>query len=115
MRLLLGYNWPGNVRELENAVEHALAIGIDQTLKIPDLPPYINGLVGMMGSTEPVGRARTLEEVERRHILSILEETGGNHVRAAETLGIDRRTLYRKLDKYKIPEAANALTKKAYS
>jgi DNA-binding NtrC family response regulator len=115
MRLLLGYSWPGNVRELENAVEHALAIGSDQTMKIPDLPPYISGLVGRMGSSEPVGRARTLEEVERRHILSILEETGGNHVRAAETLGIDRRTLYRKLDKYKIPEAANAMANKAHS
>ncbi|MBO0862149.1 MAG: hypothetical protein J2P21_27375 [Chloracidobacterium sp.] len=45
---------------------------------------------------------RTLDEVERRHILRILEETGGNHLRAAEILGIRRRTLYRKLENYKI-------------
>jgi DNA-binding NtrC family response regulator len=112
MRLLLGSDWPGNVRELENAVEHALTIGIEPTLSIPDLPPYMTGLVGKMGATEPVGQARTLEEVERRHLLSILEETGGNHVRAAEVLGIDRRTLYRKLDKYKMPEAPKAMANK---
>jgi two-component system, NtrC family, response regulator AtoC len=108
MRLLMGSDWPGNVRELENAVEHALAIGIEQTLTISDLPPHISGLVGKMGSSEPVGEARTLEEVERRHMLRILEETGGNHVRAAEILGIDRRTLYRKLDKYKVQKAAGS-------
>jgi transcriptional regulator with PAS, ATPase and Fis domain len=107
MRLLLGSEWPGNVRELENAVEHALALGKEQTLKISDLPPHLSGLVGKMGSTEPVGELRSLEEVERRHVLRILEEMGGNHVRAAEILGIDRRTLYRKLDKYKARAGAH--------
>jgi two-component system, NtrC family, response regulator AtoC len=102
MRLLLGSSWPGNVRELQNAVEHALAIGREETLTISDLPPSISGMVGNMGSNEPVGEARTLEEIERRHILRILEETGGNHVHAAEVLGIDRRTLYRKLHRYKM-------------
>ena len=106
MRLMLGSEWPGNVRELENAVEHALAIGLEQTLTISDLPPHLSGLVGKMGSSEPVGEARTIEEVERRHILRILEETDGNHVRAAEILGIDRRTLYRKLDKHKVQAAS---------
>jgi DNA-binding NtrC family response regulator len=101
MRLLLGSDWPGNVRELNNAVEHALAIGTGPTLKISDLPSHISGMVGKMGASEPVGDGRTLDEVERRHVLRILEETGGNHVRAAEILGIDRRTLYRKLDKYR--------------
>lgn len=103
MRLLASYDWPGNVRELENAVEHALAIGAGPTLTIADLPPHIGGIVSLAGATEPVGEDRTLEEVERRHIFRILEETGGNHLRAAEILGIDRRTLYRKLEKYKIP------------
>jgi two-component system, NtrC family, response regulator AtoC len=59
--------------------------------------------VSKSGAPEPVGEGRTLDEVERRHILRILEETGGNHLRAAEILGIHRRTLYRKLEKYKIP------------
>jgi transcriptional regulator with PAS, ATPase and Fis domain len=102
MRLLLSSDWPGNVRELENAVEHACAIGIEPMLKISDLPPHLNGLVGKMRTIMPIGEKRTLDEVERRHILFILEETGDNHVRAAEILGIDRRTLYRKLDKYKV-------------
>jgi DNA-binding NtrC family response regulator len=108
MRLLLGSDWPGNVRELENAIEHALAISIEPTLTISDLPPQISGLVGKMGSSEPAGEARSIEEVERRHILRILEETGGNHVHAAAILGIDRRTLYRKLSKYKAKAAGTA-------
>jgi DNA-binding NtrC family response regulator len=107
MQLLLGSNWPGNVRELQNAVEHALVIAEEPMLTISDLPPYLTGLIGKMGSSEPVGQARTLEEVERRHILRTLEEAGGNHARAAEILGIDRRTLYRKLDKYKVRTGGN--------
>ena len=110
MRLLVSSDWPGNVRELQNAVEHALAIGVEATLRISDLPSHLAGMVGKMGSSEPVGEARTIEEVERRHILCILEETGGHHTRAAEILGLDRRTLYRKLDKYKVP-----MESKAYS
>jgi DNA-binding NtrC family response regulator len=105
MRLLLGSDWPGNVRELENAVEHALTIGISPTLTILDLPSHLGGLVGRMGSSEPLGETHTLDEVERRHILRILEEAGGNRVRAAQKLGIDRRTLYRKLDRHKVETA----------
>ena len=108
MRLLVSSDWPGNVRELQNAVEHALAIGVEATLRISDLPSHLAGMVGKMGSSEPVGEARTIEEVERRHILCILEETGGHHTRAAEILGLDRRTLYRKLDKYKVPMESKA-------
>lgn len=110
MRLLLGSDWAGNVRELENAVEHALVIGTGLTLTIADLPPAISGLVGKMGASEPLSEARTLEELERRHILRILEETGGNHTRAAENLGIDRRTLYRKLEKHTVQPAAKSAT-----
>ena len=107
MRLLLGSDWPGNVRELRNAVEYALAIGAMPTLTISDLPPSIGGFFSKMGSSEPVGEARTLAEIERRHILRILEEAGGNRVLAAEILGIDRRTLYRKLSKYQSHGAQN--------
>jgi DNA-binding NtrC family response regulator len=103
MRLMMSYDWPGNVRELQNAVEHALAIGIGPTLTIADLPLHISGMTNKLGAPEPVGEGRTLDEVERRHILRVLEETGGNHLRAAEILGIHRRTLYRKQEKYKIP------------
>ncbi|HXG63855.1 MAG TPA: sigma-54 dependent transcriptional regulator [Blastocatellia bacterium] len=100
MRLLLAYDWPGNVRELQNAVEYALAIGTGPVLTPADLPPHIVGRAGGAGASGAVGEGRTLDEVERRHILRILEETGGNHARAAQILGIDRRTLYRKLERY---------------
>jgi DNA-binding NtrC family response regulator len=103
MRLMMGYDWPGNVRELQNAVEHSLAIGIGSILTIADLPMSVSGMTSITGALEPEIGGRTLDEVERRHILRILEETGGNHLRAAEILGIHRRTLYRKLEKYEIP------------
>ncbi len=102
MRLLLGYDWPGNVRELQNAVEYALALGTGPAFTIADLPMHISGMVSQPGIAEPGDDARTLDEMERRHILRIIEETGGNHLRAAEILGINRRTLYRKLEKYKL-------------
>jgi DNA-binding NtrC family response regulator len=104
MRLMLNYAWPGNVRELENAVEHALAIGIGAQLTIDDLPPHITGQDPNIRWSERPGEIPTLDDVERQHIMRVLELTNGHHTRAAEILGIDRRTLYRKLDKYKLPE-----------
>ncbi|GBC78768.1 Transcriptional regulatory protein ZraR [bacterium HR08] len=103
MRLLMSYSWPGNVRELQNAVEYALTMSAEPVLTIRDLPPHISGIAPTERWAPPEREPRTLQEVEKRHILRILEETGGNHTRAAEILGIDRRTLYRKLEKYKIP------------
>jgi DNA-binding NtrC family response regulator len=100
MRLLLSYDWPGNVRELQNAVEHALAIGTGGTLEIDDLPSHIAS-TGASYSLDSGSDPRTLEELERQHVLRVLSETGGNYSRAAEILGIDRRTLYRKLERYK--------------
>jgi len=101
MRTLVNYSWPGNVRELQNAVECALAIGTPPQLQLEDLPAHITGLTRVAGGDRQAG-PRTLDDVERQHILRVLEELGNNHTRAAEILGIDRRTLYRKLDKYKI-------------
>ncbi len=100
MRTLVNYSWPGNVRELQNAVECALAIGTAPILRLDDLPAQISGLTRVAGAER--SGPRTLDDVERVHILRVLEELGNNHTRAAEILGIDRRTLYRKLDKYKI-------------
>jgi DNA-binding NtrC family response regulator len=101
LRTLQNYSWPGNVRELRNAVECALTIGRPPTLSIEDLPPHVTGLTKVSGA-ERTGGPRTLDDVERVHILRVLDELHQNHTRAAEVLGIDRRTLYRKLDKYKI-------------
>lgn len=103
-RALLDYYWPGNVRELENAVEYALAIGADKELGLDDLPPDI--LKGEE-SNKDVFKEYTssnlpLFEVERRYIISMLERFEGHQIKTAAALGIDRRTLYRKLQQYKL-------------
>ncbi|MFL5537574.1 MAG: sigma-54-dependent transcriptional regulator [Longimicrobiaceae bacterium] len=102
------YEWPGNVRELENFVERA-AILHAGAATLPFEPPR-----GARAEPERdlAGRARrerwTLERLEREHVLQVLEDTGGNQVRAAEVLGIDRRTLHRKLKQYRGDGAAGS-------
>lgn len=96
---LMTYPWPGNVRELQNAIEYALVMGQPPFLKLEDLPIHI---CEHAESEVPrrTSDARSLESVERAHILRILEETGHDQGRTAEILGIDRRTLSRKLARY---------------
>lgn len=107
MRALLEYPWPGNVRELENAIEYALAIGLDDELDLIDLPPELS-----QGSVTTdaddlkkvlavyMNEAVPLAEIEKRYILSMLQQFGGNQVRTAAALGIDRSKLYRRLKQY---------------
>jgi DNA-binding NtrC family response regulator len=102
LRALTAYSWPGNVRELENTVEYALALGVGDQLGLDDLPAEI-----LQGGTndcdmlaECVRHGETLAELERRYILSVLGRCGGHQLKAAALLGIDRRTLYRKLREY---------------
>ncbi len=92
MYLLQQYPWPGNVRELENAVERAMVVAAEPELKEQDfiLKPR-NG---------DKAEGKTLDDIEKVHILRILEECGGNQTRAAEVLDIDRVTLHNKLKKY---------------
>ena len=92
MLQLQQYPWPGNVRELENAVERAMVVAQEPELREQDfiLKARANG------STE----AKTLDDIERAHILRVMEECGGNQTRAAEVLDIDRVTLHNKLKKY---------------
>ena len=94
MNLLQQYHWPGNVRELENAVERAMVVAQEPELHEPDFT-----LKAKNGSVSN-GEVRSLEDVERMHILRVLEECGGNQTRTAEVLGIDRVTLHHKLKKY---------------
>ncbi len=91
MLILQEYHWPGNVRELENAVERAMVVGSVPELREDDFTLKLG-----THSTD----ARRLEDVERDHILRVLEETAGNKTRAAAILGIDRVTLHNKLKKY---------------
>ncbi len=96
---LTAYTWPGNTRELENVLARALALRNGRTLSLKDLPPHIVRTAGIGARAVPgVAVAMlTLAEVERRHILQVLEKTGGNKLKAADVLGIDRSTLHRKL------------------
>ena len=102
MNALLRYSWPGNVRELESAVEYALAIGTEEELSIEDLPTEFSAADA--GTRGAVVDFRTngapLAEIEKRYILSVLEQFDGNQVRAAAALGIDRSKLYRRLRQY---------------
>jgi two-component system response regulator HydG len=107
-RKLLDYSWPGNVRELLNAIERAVALAEHDRITVADLPDKIQGFSPsqvLLTSADPAELA-PLEEVERRYILKVLELVGGNRTRAAEVLGIDRKTLYSKLKSYgeKAPE-----------
>jgi DNA-binding NtrC family response regulator len=110
MQALTTYHWPGNVRELESAVEYAMAVGQNEELGTDDLPPEVIGRK-TAGRENPLGDLRdgaSLEEVEKRYILLMLERCGGNQIRAAAALGIDRRTLYRKLKQYETQAARAA-------
>jgi DNA-binding NtrC family response regulator len=97
---LTAYHWPGNIRELENVLARALALRSGHTLTVRDLPPHIARATGASAAgaaSQLPTTMLTLEEMERRHILQVLEKTGGNKLKAAEILGIDRSTLHRKL------------------
>ena len=96
--LLVDYAWPGNVRELENVIERAVTLCQGDSVVAEDLPPLIQDVGGNRKAIEDaVERVLSLEEVEKAYLLRILEKTGGNKYQAAQLLGIDRKTLYRKL------------------
>ncbi len=95
---LVAYHWPGNVRELANVVERAVALSPSTRLTVDDLPPAVR-TASRSPSAVSAGLAEELvplEEVERRYIRRVMAATGGNKTLAAQILGVDRRTLYRK-------------------
>jgi two-component system response regulator AtoC len=102
---LLAYGWPGNVRELSNCIERAVAFTRFEELGVDDLPEKIRDYRGTDLSVPGVEALEVIpmEEVERRYILRVLEQLHGNKTVAAEALGLDRRTLYRKLERYGEP------------
>jgi DNA-binding NtrC family response regulator len=95
LKLLMDYDWPGNVRELENIIERALVIGQADEISPDDLP-FSSKELG------PEAFPKSLKMMEKIHIQRILEATGWNITRAARDLGIDRQTLYNKIEKYEI-------------
>jgi DNA-binding NtrC family response regulator len=98
LSLMMDYPWPGNVRELENVVERALTLARGEKIVPDDLPAMIRGSRGDRRILdEAAERTLPLHDVEKEYIKRILEKTGGNKYQAAQVLGIDRKTLYRKL------------------
>ena len=100
MAALVRYSWPGNVRELENAVERASVLCRDDEIGLADLPDNVRSEQGGR-LARLVQDEASLAEVERDYVELVLERHEGNQTRAAEVLGIDRRTLYRKLQSWR--------------
>jgi DNA-binding NtrC family response regulator len=97
---LVAYDWPGNVRELGNCLERAVALAHFEEIQVEDLPEKIRNRQTPRStniSANELPELLTLEEVERRHVLRVLEACHGNRTDAAKILGLDRKTLYRKL------------------
>lgn len=98
LAMLMDYMWPGNVRELENVVERAVTLSRSEKIMPDDLPPIVQGALGDRRVLEEAAeKTLPLHEIEKEYIKKILEKTGGNKYQAAQVLGIDRKTLYRKL------------------
>jgi len=98
---LLQYDWPGNVRELHNCIERAVALARYDRITVDDLPERIRRYRQPEPAAAERGPLLPLAEVERRHILRVLEQCDGNQTMAARILGLARRTLHRKLAEYR--------------
>jgi DNA-binding NtrC family response regulator len=99
---LLAFNWPGNVRELQNAVERAVALTVHERIVPDDLPERIrtHRRSQLAFGSDDGGELLPMHEVERRYFFHVLESAGGNKTLAARILGFDRRTMYRKLERF---------------
>lgn len=92
-QIFMEYNWPGNIRELEHTLEHAFILCRQNTVTLDHLPPEVKSFTGTKAKSkkdEPMG------------LINALEKTGWNKAKAARLLGIDRKTIYRKIEKYNI-------------
>jgi two-component system response regulator HydG len=108
---LLDYRWPGNVRELKNCIERAVALTRTAELTVDDLPPAIQAFQPHRTTEDRVVSPDSLvplEVVERAHVERVLDVVNGNKREAARILGLDRKTLYRKLEKWAAPQASPA-------
>lgn len=109
---ILAYPWPGNVRELRNCMERAVALTQYDTIVVDDLPPKVRAYAGpsiVVASTNP-SELLSLEELEGRYIQHVLTSVSGNKTIAARILGLDRKTLYRKIEKYGLDDGSLSCT-----
>jgi DNA-binding NtrC family response regulator len=118
MRALVNYDWPGNVRELENAVERAVIIATGRQIEISDLPEAVSRSAFEVSAHARLERSTaaregnsigieidlpsTMDEIEKQVIQATLDYADGDKTRAARLLNIGRRTLYRKIDEYRL-------------
>ncbi len=104
LRMLTKYPWPGNVRELENTIEHLALYSRDARITADDLPDKFRESAAEVrtGLADLFDDLPTIDELERRYMLHVLAAVGGNRTRAAETMGVDRRTLYRMAERFGI-------------
>jgi DNA-binding NtrC family response regulator len=99
MRAIETYSWPGNIRQLINAIERAKILADSRVVRLADLPAEL--LLAPRSEAMTADRKTdNLDELERAHVIEVLKREGGNKARAARALGIDRRSLYRLLEKY---------------
>jgi DNA-binding NtrC family response regulator len=97
LEVFLRYTWPGNVRELKSVINKTMFFAKSNNITSDDLPSHIIGN-GCVCHTPP----KSLKDMEKEHIMSVLEETGWNQTKAAEILGINRKTLYKKIHAYNL-------------
>jgi DNA-binding NtrC family response regulator len=101
LQVLLNYPWPGNVRELQNTIERATVLCSGEEITAADLPPHMTlNRVQVTSLHEAFLRHCSLAELEREYIMLTMELSAGNKSAAADLLGVDRKTLYRKLAEY---------------
>jgi len=104
LEALCAYDWPGNVRELENALERASVVASGEEISSADLPDGVRDADPTPLVTEHSPSNPSMEVIERAYIQWVLTAEGGNKSKAAEVLGIDPSTLYRKLNRYGIED-----------
>ena len=97
LKILLNYPWPGNVRELENIIQRAITLSQHEVISPEDLPASIIQKADEKLFEKAMEEKFTLDQLEKEYVRRVLIETGGNKSKAAERLGLDRKTLYRKL------------------
>ena len=103
MAALKAYEWPGNIRELEHTIERAVLLGKAPVIAMDDLPSAMAKKAELeILMVQGIAKQFTLADLEREYIGKVLESTQGNKTEAARLLGVDRTTLYRKLEEYKI-------------
>lgn len=100
VQVLMHYGFPGNVRELLNIIERSIALANDTTIRRTDLPPHIAGT--LQRKTPLLTLQDITAEAEKNHIAQILRLTHGNRSKAAEILGVSRKTLWEKINSYQL-------------